>query len=114
MANKIITLKHGIKIDDQLYQTVELRDLTAGDVIEAEEQAEKLYFGPGNIPFVVSSPIKAIAYTLPKLIVKFGDLPIPLPKNVLETLHVEDFNQLTKIYQQMRGETDLAEAGRTD
>ena len=111
MANKTITLKHGIKIDDQVCKTVELRDLTAGDVIDA---AEKLYFGPGGVPYVVSSPIKTIAYALPKLIVKFGDLPIPVPKSVFQTLHIEDFNQLSKVYQQMRGETDLADLGRTD
>lgn len=112
MANKIVKLEYGLEFDHVLQTEVELRDLTAGDILTAEEQSEKLYFAPGNIPMVVSSPVKATQIVLSRIIIRIGDKKGPFPKMVLDNLHFADYAELVEAYRQMRGENDLAEAGR--
>ena len=51
-----LVLKHGLKYGDELQTAVTLKELTTGDLLEAQLSAEKLVFDGNGNPSLVNSP----------------------------------------------------------
>lgn len=93
MATTVITLLDGFKLGkDQIFE-VELRDVTAGDVIEAQEEGEKLVMAPDG-PRLVASPTRVGLGLLRRQIVRIGDVQGPISVAELKKLSQRDFNKL--------------------
>lgn len=75
------TLKHGLKVGDQVYKEYELRESTTADMFDAEDDA------PAH---------KRLAYRgalLARQLVKLGELG-GVTFDMIRKLHPEDFDQL--------------------
>lgn len=92
-----VMLAHGLTVGDALLKEVVLREATAGDVLEAQEAAERLVFAPtanGAEPVLVPSPSRVGVEVLRRQIVSIGDVSGPLELKLLHKLHPEDLNLL--------------------
>lgn len=102
-------LIHGLTLEPGKppLKSVELRAPTAGDVIDAQEESEKLVYAmvEGSLaPTLVTSPSAVGVNVLRRQIVRLGDLHGPLELVVLKKLHIEDLELL----QARAGELDAA------
>lgn len=93
MATITIPLEHGFKLGDKTHKTVVLRELTAGDIIDAglaSEQAVKTEDG-----YVISvSPTRMGLETLARQIQSIGDFDGIVEVSDLRKFHREDFELL--------------------
>ncbi|MEJ1402578.1 MAG: phage tail assembly protein [Candidatus Sedimenticola sp. (ex Thyasira tokunagai)] len=88
-----VTLKHGLKQGDDTLMVATLRELSAGDIIEAREASEKLVMTPDG-PSLVVSPTLLGAELLRRQIARIDNLQGPLDLVQLKRLNPEDLNQL--------------------
>lgn len=99
-------LKHGLKLGKDILKDFELHDhLTAGQVIEAKEGAEKVVpfeMGGRMVPVVVESPAKLGALILCQQVASIGHLAGPLDYSLLADLHEEDLSILN-LYADLAG-----------
>lgn len=58
MANLKFTLEDGLKVGDQIHKEVELRELTAGDMLDAEAEVEELVMTVNGTVTYKTSPVK--------------------------------------------------------
>jgi len=94
-------LKHGLRLtlkngDDErmeIYKTFEMREPTAGDVIDASEESEKLVTVKDGFEFV-SSPALMGFHMLRRQIKKIGDISGPISVKNMRKLHPEDLEIL--------------------
>lgn len=93
MATVNVTLKDGLIIGETRHLVSELREVTAGDLIDATEESEKLQFTPEGYALVVSNTMVGL-HTLRRQVVKIGDHPGPLTLGELKKLSGRDLNQL--------------------
>ncbi len=96
MAQVEVPLTHGLKIGNDTLKDAVLREPSAGDIIEAQEEAEKLVYavetdGGRIVPTLVSSPTMVGVHVLRRQIVKIGNLSGPIELGMLKQLHPEDF-----------------------
>lgn len=104
-------LVNGLKIDGEEHKKVVLREITASDILYANEQARQVYFTPQGA--VLMSPTdKVMMYMMCRIIVKLGDLKMPLSEAEFGKLSAADFDLLTEKYIAMREKADLAALGR--
>jgi phage FluMu protein gp41 len=89
MARNTITLIDGITIGDTVHTEAELREYTAGDIIDACDAAEKLVPGE-NGPMLVASPSRVDAELLCRQIVRLGSHKGPLTLAELRRLSGRD------------------------
>lgn len=99
-------LQHGFKIGETLHLDYELREVSAGDILDAMEESEKLVMVPGDRPRpeLVASPTLVGVNTLRRQIVRLGTYPGPLTLVELKRLHPADLGLL-------QTEAELLEAG---
>ncbi len=92
------TLLHGVMIGKELCKEFELHDhLTAGQLIEAKEGAEKVEIvsvAGRPVPVVVESPARLGALILCQQIASLGPLVGPLELSLIYRLHQEDLDVL--------------------
>lgn len=98
MAEITVTLKHGLAVGRDTLTVALIRDARAGDVIEAQEEAEKLVYTPDG-PQLVPSPTLVTAHVLRRQVVRLSGasgapLQGPLSLDDLKRLHPEDLNRL--------------------
>jgi len=93
MANMKITLTDGIKVGDETLREAELREPTAGDIIDAHEESEKLVQTIDG-PRLISSPTLSGANMLRRQIVRIGNLGGPLSLSDLRRLSPRDMDAL--------------------
>ena len=95
MSLAVVNLSKGLAVgDDGPRQTeAELRELTAGDVLEAAEESEKLVITPDG-PSLVQSPTLMGVHTLRRQIKRIGSIPGPIPLSMLSMLPVADLELL--------------------
>lgn len=96
MATVEVPLVHGLVIGKDTLKDAVLREPTAGDIIEAQEEAEKLVYaveadGGRIVPTLVASPTMVGVHVLRRQIVKIGNLSGPIELAMLKQLHPEDF-----------------------
>ncbi|MDC9620141.1 phage tail assembly protein [Xenorhabdus sp. XENO-7] len=86
-------LKHGLAYgkDNDIEQQfeVELRQLTAGDLIDAEAASERVVM-TANGPALLSSPSLMGYELLRRTIARIGKINGPIPLVMLKTLHQDD------------------------
>ena len=102
-----VTLAHGLKIGDELHHQVVLREATAGDILDAQEEAERLMLVPnddgGVEPMLIASPSRVGVEVLRRQIVSIGDVSGPLDLKLLRRLEPEDLNLLLAKSEQLDG-----------
>lgn len=104
-------LIHGLAVGEKNFKNVELRAPTAGDVIDAQEESEKLVYAliDGQLaPTLVTSPSLVGMNVLRRQIVRIGEVGGPIDAAVLKKLPIEDL----EIIQEKAGELDAALAAR--
>lgn len=99
MATVNLTLTHGLLIGGDTLKDVVMREPSAGDIIEAQEESEKLVYavdtaGDRIVPTLVASPTMVGVHVLRRQIVKLGNLSGPLELGMIKRLHPEDFGAL--------------------
>jgi phage FluMu protein gp41 len=114
MATLTITLTDGIKLGADILTEAVLRSPTAGDVMDAQEESEKLVETIDG-PRLVSSPTLSGAGMLRRQIVRIGNLDGPLSRADLAKLTPRDLLALQmaadKLDDALAGEA-LADRGR--
>ena len=98
MATINVQLKHGLKVGNETQKVAVLTDqLTAGQILEAKETAEKVVAFQVNgrtVPVVVESPARFGALLLCEQIKSIGKITGPLDGDYLNMLHHEDLDIL--------------------
>lgn len=101
MASHVVTLDKGWTIGETVHQEVELREPTAGDLIEATEEGERLVRSPdGGFALVVSEPLVGL-HTLRRQIVRVGDYTGEVTLAMLKKLSATDLSLLQEGAQQL-------------
>jgi len=89
MGTTIIQLKDGLTIGDENHTEAEIREYTAGDLIDACSAAEKVVYTE-NGPIMVASPTMMDMGLLARQIVRIGEHKGPLTMNELRKLSGRD------------------------
>lgn len=93
MAQINVPLTHGLEIGDDVLTDAVLREATAGDIIEAHEEAERLVYAArdGKLePTLIASPTMVGVHVLRRQIVRIGNVSGPLDLGLLKKLHPDD------------------------
>ncbi|MCE8027545.1 hypothetical protein HOP54_02425 [Halomonas daqingensis] len=102
-----VALIHGLTIGETLHREVVLREATAGDVLDAQAESERLMMVPnhdgGFEPMLVVSPSRVGIEVLRRQIVSVGDISGPIELAVLKRLNPEDLNLLLAKSEQLDG-----------
>ncbi len=119
MARDKFTLETGLKLNDIPQLECELREPTAGDVIEASEDSEKPAMIPNEKgvlePFLITSPTLVGVHTLRRQIVRIGDIPGPLELHDLKRLTPADLNLIQEKAEQLEiASRAVTQQGRGD
>lgn len=128
MAQVTIALNDGLKVGNDLLKSAVLRDVSAGDVIEAQEESEKLVYAvQGNkiVPTLVASPTLVGVHVLRRQIVRIGDgeqaVNGPIELSLLKQLSPTDLDALqakaNEMDEAMSAEIasrEVAQRGRSD
>lgn len=117
-------LIHGLAVGEKNFKNVELRAPTAGDVIDAQEESEKLVYALINgqlTPTLVTSPSLVGINVLRRQIVRIGEVTGPVDVAVLKKLELEDFEliqakagELDQALAAQRAAREVADRGRDD
>lgn len=85
-----IRLKQGLMYGDEPQYDVKLRELTTGDLIDAELASERLMVDKQGTPVLVTSPVLFGYELLRRQIASIGKLQGPLSIAQLRSLSTED------------------------
>ena len=115
MSRTEVTLIHGVKVGDEMQLIATLREPTAGDVIDATVESEKLLFTPAGYQ-LIASPTLVGANVLRRQIVSIGVLQGPLDLDQIKRLHPEDLNILQDAAERLEQAASQAvtQRGRSD
>lgn len=93
MATIKFTLTDGLTVGKTINKDVELREVSAGDLIDATEDAERVVL-TGEGYQLLTSPTMVGLHTLCRQIVRIGDHPGPLTIAELKKLSGRDLNMI--------------------
>lgn len=93
MSRATFTLITGLTVGEQVHKEVTIRELTAGDVFDAQSDAEQLVSTPEG-PQLVASPSAVGIHTLRRQIVRIGDIDGPLAMKELRMLDAIDLEMI--------------------
>jgi phage FluMu protein gp41 len=94
MATVKVTLKKGLKVGEDVHKEAEIREATAGDMIEATEESERAVFVEGEgYKLLVSNTMLGV-HTLCRQVVRIGEHPGPLTLAEIKKLSAQDLNLL--------------------
>ena len=111
MSKVSFTLPNGLETGSEVHKEVEIRDITAGDIIEANEQSREVFLTPQG-PVLMCPADKVVRNMLCRIITKLGKLDMPLSPKEFNKLSAADFDFLTDKYFEMREKSDLDALGR--
>lgn len=124
MATIDIKLKHGLKIGKDVLRNAVLREVSAGDIIEAQEEAEKLVYAVDNgklVPTLVASPTLVGIHVLRRQVVRIGNIDGPIDLDMIKKLKPVDLDLLQKKADELDGAAEgeaasreVAQRGRDD
>lgn len=89
-------LPNGLKVDNEIHNKGKLKELTIGDVLEAETEAEELRYVGNDEVRLVRSPAKLGLGLLRRQIASLGSLPMPLSDEAFQTMTRQDLAALQK------------------
>lgn len=115
MATVSCTLKDGLKVGEETHLTAEIREATAGDLIDATEESEKLVATPDGYQ-LVASPTMVGLHCLGRQIVRIGSHPGPMSLSELRRLSAHDLSLLQETAQNLESATlmGVSDRGRAD
>lgn len=87
-------LPDGLKIGETIYKEGELKELTIGDVLEAETEAEELRYIGNDEVRLVRSPAKLGLGLLRRQVASLGTLEMPLTDESFQALSRKDLKAL--------------------
>lgn len=93
MATVKFSLKEGLKVGENVYIAAEIREATAGDLIDAADESEKLISTPDGYQ-LLASPTLVGLNTLRRQILCIGDYKGPLTLSELKKLSAADLSLL--------------------
>lgn len=112
-----LTLKHGLKIGNETLFKVVIKDhLTAGEIREASQAAEKIVMVE-NEPALVISPTAMSNESLRRQIKSIGDISGPISQAEIDMLHEDDLFLLNKAadnLEKIKTSNEVAHRGRTN
>ena len=100
MGSITVTLTRGLLVGDEAQLEAELREPTAGDVIDAGQEAERVVMTAEG-PELVSSPSLLGALVLCKQVVRIGTVQGPLKLADLKKLSALDLQRLQEKAQEL-------------
>lgn len=101
MATVKVLLITGLTIGEIVHKLAEIREVTAGDLIDATEESERLVCTEEGEHILVASPTMVGLNTLRRQIVKIGDHKGPLTLGEIKKLSAADLNALQAQAQQL-------------
>ncbi len=104
------TLINGLADDKDVHKDVVMREITAGDILAANENTREIYQTPNGAVLMCPND-KVMVEVLCRIITKLGDLKMPLSKQEFNKLSLTDLNLLQDKYLEMREKADLDAAG---
>ncbi|WP_018169088.1 phage tail assembly protein [Thioalkalivibrio sp. ALMg9] len=117
-ATVTVTLVDGIDIGGETHREVVLREATAGDVLDAQEEAERLVYTPGSSggmePALVTSPSRVGVEVLRRQVVSVGDVSGPVDLKMMRRLSPQDLNTLLERAEALDGAAVSAVEGGTN
>ncbi|WP_297813745.1 phage tail assembly protein [uncultured Methylophaga sp.] len=96
MAEMTIKLQHPVKVGDMTYETVTIRELTPGDLIEAGLEAERPVLTEQGYE-LLSSPTLMGVNCLMRQIVKLDDTDITVNRKILDQFDIDDYEQMMQV-----------------
>jgi phage FluMu protein gp41 len=88
-------LEDGLQLVEKTHTTCVVRPLTAGDILDAQQDAERLMATPNGYQLVVSD--SAMGFHLARRqIVRLGDIPGPLSVDDMRKLSGRDMERINK------------------
>lgn len=113
MANIKFQLKDGFLIEGTCHKDIEMRELTAGDVIASVENATQVFITPSGEAVLLAPDVKVIIEGILR-VVKLTTTEIPFSRILLEKLSATDFDVMMRKYLELRGarRDEMATAGR--
>lgn len=126
MREVTFDLSDGLQVGEKTYSIVVMRELTAGDLLDAKTDSEQLHLVPAGYdeagrvihePQLVCSPIKMAVETLRRQVVALGPISGPLEYEMLRKLTTTDFNKLIQESEKLDTEASVEVAqqrGRSD
>lgn len=105
------TLPDGLKTGSEVHKELEIRDITASDIIEANERSREVFLTPQG-PVLMCPTDKVVRNMLCLIITKLGSLKMPLSPTEFNKLSAADFDFLAEKYIEMREKSDLDALGR--
>lgn len=114
MSTVKVTLHKGLKIKDVYHKEAQLREATAGDMIDATEDSERLALTPEGNYILVASPTLVGINILRRQIVKVGEYEGPLTLTEMKMLSGADIGLLQQKAEQLDTAVaeELAKRGR--
>ena len=118
MAQHTVTLEKGLTVGDKNHNIATLRELSAGDVIAAMEESERVIMvpnGSGSVePSLLLSNSLMGVNTLRRQIASIGDIQGPIERDQLNLLSDTDLMLLQQGVQEMDAATaeDISARGR--
>jgi len=93
MAEVKVELHKGLVSGEKTHTSAVIRELTAGDIFDAQSEAERVIQTPEG-PQLVASPSAVGIHTLRRQIVRIGDIEGPLSMGELRKLSPVDLERL--------------------
>ncbi len=88
-----VALTEGLIIGETRHTLAQLRELTAGDILDATEESEKLIYTKNGAE-LIASPTLVGLHVLRRQIVRIGDHEGPLTLSEIKKLSSLDFGKL--------------------
>jgi len=120
MKEVIVMLSHGLTVGEKVHLEAAIRELTAGDIFDAQTDAERLVHTETG-PQLVASPSAVGIHTLRRQIRRIGEVEGPLSMKELRKLHPVDLERLQQEAMQLEqaafadiASREVTQRGRTD
>ena len=108
-----VTLEKGLKIGDVRHKVAQIREATAGDILDATEEGEKLVYTKNGAE-LIPSPTLVGVHVLRRQVVKIGDHEGPLTAAEIRKLSAADFGKLQERSQDLESAAmEAANRGRS-
>lgn len=112
MGKISFTLPNGLESESEIHKDVEMREITAGDILTVNEQCGEIYMMPSGSPALMYPTDKVMAAMICRIVTKLGSLKMPLSRQEFNKLSAADFDFLMDKYFELREKSNLDAAGR--
>ena len=111
MATATVTLEKGLKIGEVTHLEAEVREPSAGDILDASEESERLIPTPTGYQ-LIPSPTLVGVHVMRRQIVRIGDHPGPLTLAEIRKLSSGDLQRLQQTAQRLEDAAGKGIEGR--